>query len=234
MQLTIHDAARLLQVSEKTIYRWIRKGELPAYRFHDQYRFNEVELEEWAARHRRPLHRSPSVEEPGPLALPPSLGDAIRRGGIYYRLEGRTRDQVLRSIVALPGIPRHVGRPALFEVLRTRERIAATAIGGGIAIPHPRHPLALGVEEPTVLLCFLEHEVDFGALDGKPVHTVFLILSPTVQIHLQTLSRIGFVLQDPAFRKLLERQATREAILARLDALRAREGAPARGRGAAS
>jgi len=233
MQLTIRDAARLLQVSEKTIYRWIRKGELPAYRFHDQYRFNEVELEEWAARHRRPLHRAPGPEGPSPGALPPSLADAIRRGGIHYRIDGRTRDQVFKSIVSLPGIPSHVGRTSLLEMLRTRERIAATAIGGGIALPHPRHPLALGVDEPTVLLCFLEHQVDFGALDGKPVHTVFLILSPTVQAHLQTLARIGFVMQDPAFRKLLDRRATREAILDRLDALRAREAVPARGRGAA-
>jgi PTS system nitrogen regulatory IIA component len=232
MQLSIRDAARMLQVSEKTIYRWIRKGEIPAYRFHDQYRFNEVELEEWAARHRRPLHRTAGPEGPSP-GPPPSLADAIRRGGIHYRVEGRTRDQVFESIVALPGVPPQIGTKALLEMLRTRERIAATAFGGGIALPHPRHPLALGVEEPTVLLCFLEHEVDFGALDGKPVHTVFLILSPTVQAHLQTLARVGFVLQDPAFRKLLERKATREAILSRLDALRAREGAPSRGRGAA-
>jgi hypothetical protein len=44
-------------------------------------------------------------------AAPPNLGEAIARGGIYYRVGGRARDQVFESLVALPGIPRpeHAG-----------------------------------------------------------------------------------------------------------------------------
>jgi len=32
-----------LSVSEKTVYRWIKQGFLPAYRVNDQYRFNRQE-----------------------------------------------------------------------------------------------------------------------------------------------------------------------------------------------
>ena len=218
MNVSLREAARMLQVSEKTLYRWIHKGVLHAYRLHDEYRFNRVELEEWAATHRRPLRFSP--ETPRAQNVPPNLGEAIVRGGVYHRVGGRNRDQVFESLVTLPGIPRHVDTTLLLEMLRTREQLASTAVGGGIAVPHPRNPLVLGVDEPTVLLCFLEHLVDFSALDGKRVHTLFLLLSPTVEAHLQTLSRIGFMLHDTAFRKLLEKQAPRESILARLAALR--------------
>jgi nitrogen PTS system EIIA component len=48
MQLTVRDAAKLLSVSEKTVYRWINQGDLPAYRVNEQYRFNRAELLEWA------------------------------------------------------------------------------------------------------------------------------------------------------------------------------------------
>jgi PTS system nitrogen regulatory IIA component len=218
MNVTLRDAARLLQVSEKTLYRWIQKGALPAYRIHDEYRFNRVELEEWAATHHRPL-RLPAAPAAA-QTTPPNLGAAIVRGGVYYRVGGRTRDQVFETLVTLPGIPRHVNSSLLLEMLRTREGLASTAVGGGIAIPHPRNPLVLGVDEATVLLCFLEHPVDFSALDAKRVHTVVLVLSPTIEAHLQTLARIGLVLQDHAFRKLLEKRATCEAILARLVELR--------------
>jgi PTS system nitrogen regulatory IIA component len=221
MNVTLREAARLLHVSEKTLYRWIQKGILPAYRIHDEYRFNRVELEEWAVAHQRPLRPpAPSAASAANQGTPPNLGAAIVRGGIYYRVGGRARDQVFESIVALPGIPRHINSAHLLEMLRAREGLASTAIGDGIAIPHPRNPLVLGVDEPTVLLCFLEHCVDFSALDGKCVQTLFLLLSPTIEAHLQTLARISFVLHDSNFLRLLARRAAPEAILERLAELR--------------
>ena len=48
MELSVRDSARLLNVSEKTIYRWVKHGKLPAYRVNEQYRFNRAELLEEA------------------------------------------------------------------------------------------------------------------------------------------------------------------------------------------
>jgi PTS system nitrogen regulatory IIA component len=64
-----------------------------------------------------------------------------------------------------------------------------------------------------VTLCFLEHPVDFGALDGQPVTTLFTLISPTVRAHLYLLSRLGFALRDPDFKKSVTHQASREEIL---------------------
>jgi PTS system nitrogen regulatory IIA component len=62
-------------------------------------------------------------------------------------------------------------------------------------------------------LCFLERPVDFGALDGKPVHVLFAVISPTMRGHLQLLSRLAHALHDDPFRQALMAQAPAEDIL---------------------
>jgi PTS system nitrogen regulatory IIA component len=215
MELTARDVARLLNVSENTVYRWAREGSLPFHRFHDQYRFNRVELQEWAVAHR---HRvSPDLFAPeGPE---PRLGAALERGGIHYHLPGDLREEVLLAVSRLPGIPAGVDRALLHQLLVGRESLASTGIGDGIAIPHPRDPLVLRLDEPIVLLCFLSKPVDFGALDGRPVRTLFVLLSPSVRAHLRLLSLLAFALHDPALRALLEKTAPPEPILGRLRAI---------------
>ncbi|HPI73978.1 MAG TPA: helix-turn-helix domain-containing protein, partial [bacterium] len=48
MELTVKDVVRLFNVSERTVYRWIQSANLPAYKVNEQYRFNRVEMLEWA------------------------------------------------------------------------------------------------------------------------------------------------------------------------------------------
>ena len=97
-----------------------------------------------------------------------------------------------------------------------REALASTGVGDGIAIPHVRNPIVLHVPRPTVTLCFLERPVDFGALDGKPVHCLFTLVSPTIRAHLHLLSRLAFALRDPGFHAVVQRQALRDEILTEL------------------
>jgi PTS system nitrogen regulatory IIA component len=65
-----------------------------------------------------------------------------------------------------------------------------------------------------ITLCFLEQPIEFGALDGQPVHTLFTIVSPTIRAHLQLLARLGFALRQPAFARVIAEQGSREQILA--------------------
>jgi PTS system nitrogen regulatory IIA component len=214
MKLTVKEAAKLFSVSEKTIYRWVDQKGLPAYRINKQFRFNQTELLEWAAAGRTnisfDLMREP---ESGPVHLPDPV-QALASGGIYYRVAGTDRDSVLRSVVELLRLPDHVDREFLFQVLLARESLGSTGIGDGIAIPHARNPIVLNVERPTITLCFLENPVDFAALDGLPVTTLFTLVNPTVRTHLHLLSRLAFILNDRGFRDVLKQQGSRDDILA--------------------
>jgi PTS system nitrogen regulatory IIA component len=214
MQLTVRDVAGLLKVSEKTVYRWVNQGVLPAYRVNDQYRFNRAELLEWATS--RKMTVSPDLfDEPESDAVPiPSVTDALQAGGIFYRVGGTDRESALRSVVEHMRLPDEVDREFLFRVLLAREVLQSTAIGDGIAIPHVRNPIVLHVPRPLVTLCFLEHPVEFGALDGKPVFALFSLISPTVRAHLRLLSRLAFMLSDAGFRDAILRQAARDVIVA--------------------
>src|SRR5262249_48316043 len=91
--------------------------------------------------------------------------------------------------------------------------LQSTGIGEGIAIPHVRNPIVLHVPRPTVTLCFLDRPIDFGALDGKPVHVLFAMVSPTVRAHLRLLSRLSFALHDAGFKKAVLCKASRDEIL---------------------
>lgn len=218
MDLSVRDVARLLDVSEETVYRWVRTGSLPSHRVHDQYRFNRVELQEWAALHK---HRV-SPELFGSDAAQgecPSLREAIEHGGIFYGVPGDRREKVLEAVCALPGIPSKVNRGLLYQLLVAREALASTAVGHGIAIPHPRDPVVVRVEKPAVLLCFLKEPVDFQAMDGEAVRVLFTLLSPSVRIHLQLLAKLAFALHDERLTGLLHTAAPKEAILERTTAL---------------
>jgi PTS system nitrogen regulatory IIA component len=214
MKLLVKDAARLLDVSEKTIYRWIKQGSIPAYRLNEQYRFNRAELLEWATSRR--ISISPEIfrEEESEADSLPDFTEALKAGGIHYRIGGEERSSVLHHVVETLRLPQEVDRQFLFEVLLAREALGSTAIGDGIAIPHVRNPVILHLERPIITLCFLERPVDFGALDGRPVDTLFTLISPTVRAHLHLLSRLSFALRDRDFKDAVHRQAAREEILA--------------------
>ncbi|MBN2711157.1 MAG: helix-turn-helix domain-containing protein, partial [Planctomycetes bacterium] len=123
MNLGVREAAELLSVSEKTIYRWVHDRSMPVTRIQDQFRFNRVELMEWAISHRIPV--SPDIfREPESKGQPlPSLSQALSSGGILYRVEGNNRDDVLRNTVTHMNVPDGVDRDYLFAILQAREEL---------------------------------------------------------------------------------------------------------------
>ncbi len=213
MKLTVRDAAQLLNVTEKTIYRWIKQGVIPAYQISDQYRFNRAELLEWATSRR--INVSPEIfaEPNGSESPPPSLSEALKAGGVHYRVGGTDKASVLHAVVDMIKLPEEVDREFLYQVLLAREALGSTGVGEGIAIPHVRNPIVLHLSRPLVTLCFLERPIDFGAIDGQPVTTLFTLISPTVRAHLHLLSRLGYALRDPDFKNAILRQASRDEIL---------------------
>jgi PTS system nitrogen regulatory IIA component len=212
MNLSVRDAAGLLTVSEKTIYRWIKQQAIPAYRMQDQYRFNRAEILEWATSRRLNVSSDIFLEPEAAGQTIPSLLAALQVGGVFYRVSGFDKAGALREVVQVLRLPEEVDREFLLRVLLAREAIAPTAVGEGIAIPHVRNPIVLHVDRPSLALCFLEQPIDYNALDGKPVGALFTIMSPTTRAHLHLMSKLSFVLRDARVRRVVREQAPREEI----------------------
>jgi PTS system nitrogen regulatory IIA component len=104
-------------------------------------------------------------------------------------------------------------RDEIADFLLAREALGSTGVGEGIAIPHVRNPVVLHVAHPSITLCFLETAVDFDALDGQPVHTMFMLVSRTIRSHLYLLSRISAALHDRDLKRAVLERAPAEKIL---------------------
>jgi nitrogen PTS system EIIA component len=231
MQLSIRDLTRLLNESESAILRWIKQGGLPAQWVGGQYRVNRAELLEWATANNVKVSLELFDHLEADAEPIPSLVEALEKGSIHYQLPGTTKELALRAMVQILPVPDGVDRELLVRLFLAREASASTAIGDGVAIPHVRNPIVLHVSQPAVTLAFLSTPVDFGALDGKPVHVLFSIISPTNRAHLQLLARLSFALHDADFRVAVIRRSPREQILLELRRVEAAMDAPAAGHG---
>ena len=222
MQLTVREAASYLRVDEATVRRWIARRALPVHRANERLYLNAIELWEWATENRIPVSRTLLEQaQRRPDQVPP-LSALLLGGGIHHDVGGDDKAGVLREIVQHLPLPEDVDREFLVTTLEAREAMGSTGVGDGIAIPHVRNPILLHVTAPFVTLCLLRHPVDFGALDGQPVHALFTVISANVPGHLRILGQLGFALHDEELRRLLIRRAPAADVLTRVQAVEGR------------
>jgi PTS system nitrogen regulatory IIA component len=221
VQLTLRHAASYLGIDESTARRWITERALPVHEAGERLYLNAMELWEWAVENgvrvsRRLLEHAQRAPDP----VPP-MSDLLRAGGIFHDVEATDKPSVLREFVARLPLPPEQNRDTLLSVLEAREAMGSTGIGDGIAIPHVRNPIVLHIEQPFVTLCLLRHPVEFDAIDGRPVHALFMVVSPTVPAHLRILGQLGFLLRDDDLRRLLRERAPGDDIIGRVEMLEA-------------
>ncbi|NOY68259.1 MAG: PTS sugar transporter subunit IIA [Deltaproteobacteria bacterium] len=187
-----------------TLRRWIRQGRMPVKWKGDKCIFSTRMIKSWAADNHLKFTLPGDTKADNDDLLSSSLVTAMETGGVHYGLSGDTVAGVLHEAVARIGdIIGESAKPALIKSLLEREEMMSTGIGHGVAVPHPRKPLA-GIDAPPLIAtCFLQTPVDFDAIDHKPVHVMFLLVAPDSRSHLYLLSRTSYCIRDVEFRGLL-------------------------------
>ncbi|HUX14586.1 MAG TPA: PTS sugar transporter subunit IIA [Spirochaetia bacterium] len=212
MNLKIRDVAGMLHVSEKTIYRWIKEKRIPVYQINHQYRFSADEIRDWMSRNRVDAAGDNGVVEEAEERL--SISELLQRGGIFYKVEGDNVRDVIWNAVAIIPSPPEIPKETIAEAIYSRERMMNTAMGNGVAAPHARTPLIRSGKDENLSICFLDQPIDFGSLDGEPVHSIFIPLTASVQQHLEVLSKITFLCRQDEFMGLLRAQVARRELIA--------------------
>jgi len=211
MELKIKDIVDLLQVSEKTVYRWIKDKKIPCYRINHQYRFNRAEINEWILSTK--IELSSSLINLSNPERRDSLAQLLEKGGIVSNVAGENVREALQNALQRINTPQNVSKEEILSSLLSREEMMPTAIGKGIAIPHPRNPIITDLKNASVSICCLEKPIDFGSLDNEPVHTLFILLTATPKMHLEVLAKISYLCQEESFLHLLKEQPQKEIIL---------------------
>lgn len=226
MDLKIKDVAELLNVSETTIRRWLADGKIPAYRIHHQYRFNRLEIENWVMGHKLgkannyTLHENKSPNEAQIENQTSSTGGskqfglyrAIHKGGVLYNVPGASKEELIPASMKLIAADLNLDADVISELLLDREALQPTALNNGIAIPHTRDFL-LKAPFDIVAVVFPEKPIPYGALDGKPVHTLFFLFASDDKRHLHLLAKIAHLSSQPETLELLKSKPSKEIFL---------------------
>ena len=224
MDLTIKDVAELLSVSEHAIRRLLSEGQIPAYWINHQYRFSRVEIEDWLMKQGGkkiqgdyPILEEKKIEEKKKPAKKGSrqfsLYRALNHGDILINIPGDTKEAVIRNAMKKIASSLNLDEEGLSELFLERERLHPTALNRGIGIPHARDFL-LDSYKDVVVVVFPEKPIEYGALDGRPVHTLFFLFACEDKKHLQLLAKIAHLVSFDRTQEFLLKKPEKMEFLA--------------------
>jgi len=228
MDLKIKDVAELLNVSETTIRRWLKDGKIPAYQLNHQYRFSRGEIEDWMMKCKLNLGKDgfspfeekqiyPVLEEPATQrggTQQFSLYRAMHKGGVLVDVSAKNKTQLIKTVMQKSAPRLGLDPDLMSELLLDREELMSTALNSGIAVPHPRDIVLEHPGSDAIIVVFPQKPIDYDALDGQPVHTLFFLFSSSDKTHLHLLSKLAHLTSQQESLDFLASKPSSEALLA--------------------
>ena len=103
------------------------------------------------------------------------LRDMLSSRLFLRRIKRTSRRGVIHELTALACAVEGLDAVSVEAAVWEREEALSTGIGNGVALPHARID---GLRDPLVGVGISTTGIDFDAPDNKPVHVIFLILTP--------------------------------------------------------
>jgi PTS system nitrogen regulatory IIA component len=193
--MTIEEVAAYLRVSERTVYDWAQKGDLPGGKLGTTWRFKREDVENWV---------DSRISKKSAQAIP-SGGNgskALLSRDRVMVMESADKDAVLTKLVdALATSPMVKNRDGLLKGILAREELMSTGIGFGVGVPHVRID---SVSDLVMAVAVCKKPISgYTSLDNKPVHIVCMLAARPDQHakYIRTLSAVSSCLKDAATRK---------------------------------
>ena len=203
--LTIEEVANYLRVSDRTVYDWAQRGEIPAGKIGTVWRFKKSEVEKWVNDR---LSSSGARIKDDVV----QVKNILAPNRVIFISQTSRHDALVELANTLSSAPQVKHSDELISEILKREELMSTAIGRGIAIPHVRLSsvtdlvMAVGVCKTPV--------TDFQPIDDMPVSLLFMIAAAYNQhsYYLQTLSYFSAKLKKKELRDSLLNAATTDEV----------------------
>lgn len=219
MDLKIKDVAEILNVSETTVRRWLSEGKIPAYRLNRQYRFSRSEVEDWLLQQKldaaltgeEPIE-PPKKEESSLGSMQFSLYRAIYRGEVFHAKQTASKEDLFRQTMQKMAVRFDLDPDVLTELFLDREHMMPTTLGHGIGVPHTRDFL-LNTHYDVIEVVYPQEPIEYGALDGEPVHTLFFLFACEDKHHLNLLAKLAHLNAHEKTRAFFRTKPSKERLL---------------------
>lgn len=204
--LTIEEVAKYLRVSDRTVYDWAQKGEIPAGKIGTVWRFKKSEVENWVN------ERLSSSSNTKRTDASVQVKNILSPDRVVFITQSAKRDALTELANVLADAPQVKRGDELISEILKREELMSTAVGRGIAIPHVRLSsvtdlvMAVGVCRTPLS--------DFQTVDDKPVNLLIMIAAAYNQhtYYLQTISYFSAKLKSQELRDAIANAATEKEV----------------------
>lgn len=139
--------------------------------------------------------------------------DILTKERIIINISGVGKNDILEKLVQVAGTSKKViSETDLLKKVIAREEIRSTGIGGGIGIPHAQ---ASSVTDVVGCLAISQQGIEFNAIDRKPVHVIFLIVTKERfdSKYLSLLSKVARLFIDESFKQKVITATSPEEIM---------------------
>lgn len=205
--MTLAEVGKYLKMSEKAVKQLVQVGKIPAVKIGNQWRLERERINEWLSSQMgemqtEELEHLEMDHKDAVIKITPLLKD----GNVIFNIYGSTKNQILQVLVAAMKKNNKLKKKDAEDLLHAvidRERLCSTAIGEGVAVPHPRRTILKGSRNPLLILGITKRGIDFESIDGRPTHLFFLLCAHRDDIHLKLMARLSRLLKDRSFKHKL-------------------------------
>ena len=200
--LTIEEVASYLRVSDRTVYDWAQKGEIPAGKIGTVWRFKKSEVEKWVNER---LSSGPSSKK---VVDEIQMKNILSPDRVVFINQSSKHDALVELSDVLSSAPQVKNGSELTSEILKREELMSTGIGRGIAIPHVR---LSSVTDLVVAVGVCKSNLeDFQTIDDVPVNILIMIAAAYNQhsYYLKTLSHFSSKLKNTELRDAITKAST--------------------------
>ena len=194
--LTLRELSVYLHLDEKTVFKLVQTGKIPALNLDGQWRFKRRQIDEWLEQ-QLVGDEMDFADLPDGMKLP--LEDLLPDDAIIPDLKAT---QPLAVIEELAGRASSNGwlvdKPWFIGAIVERESLASTAMEGGVAFLHTRARDKGKINRPFLVVGRSWGGIPFGAPDGRPTYLFFLMGLKYDRLHLPILGRLARALRNAA------------------------------------
>jgi PTS system nitrogen regulatory IIA component len=142
-----------------------------------------------------------------------SVYDLIQNGEVIHGITEDTTEKIYWDVCQRVVLPENLKPEKVYIELCQREELMSTAIGHGIALPHPRFSLLEKMESQRIFVAFLDSPILMASPDARPVYAFFFLLTSNPQCHRSNLAELAKLFQKDEFKALLETKPEKAVLL---------------------